>query len=194
MDRLRPRSSSWLEGAATRHAHRGNRRGLRPRCADDRPARTLVRAAGGRDGSRRIVLRDELHLVQLTAFSKGKVERAIRLLKERFFAARTFHSLAHGNAQLDVFLREIANARPHPRWQDRTVASVFEEERPRLLALPDPLPSVDLVAPIAVDKTAFVRLDTNRYSVPSEYARRTVTLVASDQVVRLLDGDREIAC
>jgi hypothetical protein len=124
---------------------------------------------------------------------KGKVERAIRFLKERFFAARSFHSLAHGNAQLDVFLRDVANARPHPRWPDRAVASVLDEERPRLLALPDPLPSVDLVAPIAVDKTAFVRLDTNRYSVPSEYARRTVTLAASDHVVRLLDGDREIA-
>ncbi len=124
---------------------------------------------------------------------KGKVERAIRFLKERFFAARTFHSLAHGNAQLDIFLRDIANVRPHPRWPDRTVASVLEEERPRLLALPDPLPSVDLVAPIAVDKTAFIRLDTNRYSVPSEYERRTVTLVASDQLIRLLDVDREIA-
>lgn len=124
---------------------------------------------------------------------KGKVERAIRFLKERFFAARSFHSLAHGNAQLEAFLRDIANARPHPRWPDRTIASVLDDERPRLLALPDPLPSVDLVAPIAVDKTAFVRLDTNRYSVPSEYARRTVTLCASDQLVRLLDGDREIA-
>ena len=124
---------------------------------------------------------------------KGKVERAIRYLKERFFAARAFHSLAHGNAQLEVFLRDTANARPHPRWSDRTVAAVFDDERPKLLALPDTLPSTELVTPIAVDKTAFVRLDTNRYSVPSEYARRTVTLVASDLEVRLLDGEREIA-
>lgn len=124
---------------------------------------------------------------------KGKVERAIRFLKERFFAARTFHSLEHGNAQLWTFLDEIANVRPHPRWPDRSVADLFKQEKPRLLPLPDPLPSTDLVAPIATDKTAFVRLDTNRYSVPSEFARRSLTLHASDTLVRLLDGAQEIA-
>lgn len=124
---------------------------------------------------------------------KGKVERAIRYLKERFFAARTFHSLDHGNAQLLAFLRDTANRRPHPRWSERSVADVFDDERSKLLALPETLPSTELVTPIVVDKTAFVRLDTNRYSVPAEYARRTVTLVADDRRVRLLDGDREIA-
>lgn len=124
---------------------------------------------------------------------KGKVERAIRYLKERFFAARSFHSLEHGNAQLEVFLRDTANARPHPRWSERSVAEVFEDERAKLLALPETRPSTELVTPIVVDKTAFVRLDTNRYSVPAEHARRTVTLVADDRHVRLLDGDREIA-
>jgi hypothetical protein len=124
---------------------------------------------------------------------KGGVERAIRFFKERFFAARSFHSIAHGNAQLLDFLAQIANARPHPRFPERSVAEVFEDERPRLLALPSPLPETDLVAPVAVDKTAFVRLDTNRYSVPPTYARASLTLVASDTLVRLLDGDREVA-
>lgn len=124
---------------------------------------------------------------------KGRVERAIRFFKERFFAARTFHSVEHGNAQLADFMARIAHARPHPRWPDRTVAEVFAEERARLLPLPDPLPSTDLVAPISVDRAAFVKLDTNRYSVPHVYASRTITLVANDTELRLLDGDREIA-
>lgn len=124
---------------------------------------------------------------------KGKVERAIRYLKERFFAARSFHSVEHGNAQLRTFLGEIANARPHPRFPDRTVHTLLEEERPRLLALPDPLPSTDLVTPVSVDKTGFVKLDTNRYSVPSHYQRRSVTLVASDSTLAFFDGDQEIA-
>jgi hypothetical protein len=47
--------------------------------------------------------------------------------------------------------------------------------------------------PITVDKTAFVKLDTNRYSVPGSYARRTLTLVADDVTVRLLDGKDEVA-
>lgn len=124
---------------------------------------------------------------------KGKVERAIRYLKDRFFAARSFHSLEHGNVQLLDFFTTIAHERPHPRWPDRRVVDIFEEERPRLLALPDPLPETDTVAPIDADKTAFVRLDTNRYSVPALYARRTITLVADDSALRLLDGAHEVA-
>jgi transposase len=124
---------------------------------------------------------------------KGGVERAIRYFKERFFAARSFHSVAQGNAHLLEFIETIAHPRPHPRWPDRTVGDVFADERARLLPLPNPLPSTDVVTPIAVDKTAFVRLDTNRYSVPHIHASRTLTLVASDTALRLLDGDQEVA-
>jgi len=49
------------------------------------------------------------------------------------------------------------------------------------------------VQPVAVDKTAFVRLDTNRYSVPTIYSRRSLTLVADDQTLRLLAGPTEVA-
>jgi transposase len=124
---------------------------------------------------------------------KGKVERAIRYLKERFFAARSFHSVGHGNAQLADFFAGVAHERPHPRWPERRVVDVFDEEKHRLLALPEQLPSTDLVAPAAIDKSAFVKFDTNRYSVPAVYARRTLTLVADDQTVRVLDGALEIA-
>ena len=124
---------------------------------------------------------------------KGKVERSIRYLKDRFFAARAFHSVAHGNAQLVEFFTTIADQRPHPRWPDRSVADVFAEEHPRLLALPDAMPETDTVMPVSVDKTASIRLDTNRYSVPAIYARRTLSLVANDVTVRVLDGATEVA-
>lgn len=124
---------------------------------------------------------------------KGRVERAIRYLRERFFAARTIHSVEQGNAQLLEFIETIAMQRPHPQWPERTVADVFAEERDRLLKLPNPLPSTDLVQPIVADKTAFVRFDANGYSVPSKFARATLTLVANDTRVRLLDNGIEVA-
>jgi transposase len=124
---------------------------------------------------------------------KGGVERANRFLHDRFFAARTITSIEDGNRQLLAFLRDIADARPHPRFRDRTVAEVFAEERERLLSLPPSLPETNLVAPAAVDTTAFVRFGTNLYSVPPRYARSTVTLVASDREVRLLDGADVVA-
>lgn len=124
---------------------------------------------------------------------KGSVERAIRFFKERFFAARTFHSLDHGNAQFRRFLDEIAHRRPHPTMPGKTVAEVFEEEQPRLLAVPDPLPSTDCVETLAVDKQAFVAFDGNRYSVPHTLAGQTIQLRADDRQIRLLHGGELVA-
>jgi transposase len=124
---------------------------------------------------------------------KGGVERAVRFFKERFFAARAFHSLEQGNVQLGEFIETIAHRRPHPRWPERSVAELWAEEQSRLLPLPEPLPQTDLVTLVPVDRTAFVRLDTNRYSVPHTYAGRTLTLVGSDTELRLLDGDQRVA-
>jgi transposase len=124
---------------------------------------------------------------------KGGVERAIRFFKERFFAARSFHSIAHGNSQLLEFIETIAHTRAHPIWPERSVADLFGEEQQRLLPLPDQLPSTDLVTPMAVDSRGFVRLDTNRYSVPHTHAGSTLTLVASDTELRLLSGQEPVA-
>ena len=124
---------------------------------------------------------------------KGSVERAIRYLKERFFAARTIHSIDQGNAQLLAFIDEVTMDRPHPVQRSLSVAEVFEQEKPRLLPLPGAMPSVDLVRPVSVDKTATVRFDKNRYSVPPQQASKSLTLAASDTCVRLLDGTAVIA-
>jgi transposase len=124
---------------------------------------------------------------------KGKVERAIRYLRDRFLAGRTITSVEQGNAQLGRFLADIAHARPHPVLAPRTVGQVLFEERGRLLTLPEPLPDTDLVIPVGVDSQAFVRFDNNRYSVPSTLAEHTLTLVADDASVRVLDGTACVA-
>lgn len=124
---------------------------------------------------------------------KGKVERAIRYLRDRFLAGRAITGVAEGNAQLARFTAEIADTRPHPVLGPRSVGEVFASERPRLLSLPDPLPPTDLIVPASVDRQAFVRFDTNRYSVPTTLAERTLTLVADDVAVRVLDGQQCVA-
>ena len=127
---------------------------------------------------------------------KGRVERAIRYLRDRFLAGRQLRSVAQANAELLAFLREVANPRPHPTLPGRTVADCFAEEKSRLLRLPEAPLSILEISPVAVDKTAFVRFDTNAYSVPHVHAERadTLTLAADDVSVRLLDGNDEVAC
>ncbi|MDO9019791.1 MAG: IS21 family transposase [Deltaproteobacteria bacterium] len=124
---------------------------------------------------------------------KGRVERAVRYVRDRFLAGREIHDVVQGNRELEAFLRDIAPARPHPRLPDCSVGDAFLEERPRLLPLPDPMPSEEHLVPVAIDRTAFARLDTNLYSVPAAYAGRTLVLAADDGRVRLLDGPTEVA-
>jgi transposase len=127
-----------------------------------------------------------------TPTDKGGVERGIRYLKTRFFPARTIPSLESGNAALLAFLETVAMQRKHPTQKDRTVADVFAEEKARLLPLPGAAIPTDLVTSVAADKTAFIAFDGNRYSVLHDAADRSLTLVASDVEVRLLDGERVV--
>lgn len=128
---------------------------------------------------------------------KGKVERAVRYVRESFLAGRTLSSPAQANDELAAFLRDVAPARKHPVDGARTVAEVFADERPRLLALPSPMPTRECVQPVMVDATAAVRFDGNAYSVPARYAapeRRGDLSVCSDEaLVRVLDGASEVA-
>jgi transposase len=139
-------------------------------------------------------LRVQLRLCTVRkANQKGRVERAIRYLRDRFLAGRTIASIEQGNRELLVFLDEIAGPRPHPTLPGRSVADCFTEERPRLLPLPQPLPATDQVLPARADKTAFVHFDRNVYSVPAAFVERTVTIAADDRTVRILDGSNVVA-
>ncbi|NJK89951.1 MAG: IS21 family transposase [Myxococcales bacterium] len=124
---------------------------------------------------------------------KGGVERSIRYLKDRFFAARRIHSLEQGNSQLQTFLETTAMERRHPVVGHQKVRDVLEEERARLLSPPQPMPSVDLIKPIRADKTSSVVFDRNRYSVPPAHHRASLTLVASDVEVRVHSGQELVA-
>jgi transposase len=121
------------------------------------------------------------------ANQKGRVERAIRYVRDRFLAAREISTVEQGNREFNEFINGLALDRPHPTIPNRTVRECFEQERAVLLAPPPALPPTDLVKPAPVDKTAFVRFDLNAYSVPPAHVLETLTLAADDCRVRLLD-------
>ena len=125
---------------------------------------------------------------------KGRVERAVRYVRESFWAARTFNTLQECNGQALLWRDQIAHQRPWPGDDSRTVAQAFEEEQPRLLPLPEhPFPT-DLVCAVQSKKTIYIRFDLNDYSIPPRAVGRPLTLVASDSQVRILDGTEELAC
>jgi len=125
---------------------------------------------------------------------KGRIERAIRYVRESFWAGRTFNTLEECNRQALLWRDQIAHQRPWPGDDSRTVAQAFEEEQPRLLPLPEhPFPT-DLVCAVQSKKTIYIRFDLNDYSIPPHAVGRPLTLVASDSQVRILDGTEELAC
>lgn len=125
---------------------------------------------------------------------KGRIERAIRYVRESFWAARTFNTLQECNRQALLWRDQIAHQRPWPGDDSRTVAQAFEEEQPRLLPLPEhPFPT-DLVCAVQSKKTIYIRFDLNDYSIPAHAVGRPLSLVASDSQVRILDGTEELAC
>src|SRR5882672_7816343 len=124
---------------------------------------------------------------------KGRVERAIRYVRESFWAGRDFTTLEQCNRQALHWRDQVAHQRPWPGDDTRTVAQAFNEEQPRLLLLPLHPFNTDLILPIRSAKTIYVRFDLNDYSIPPEAVRRPLTLVASDTWIRILDGTQEIA-
>jgi len=122
---------------------------------------------------------------------KGKVERQIHYLRHSFFAARSFRDVADLNRQLARWIDEVALARKLP--DGRTVRDALDDERHHLLPLPEhPLES-DLLLPVASGKTPYVRFDRNDYSIPHDLVKKPLTLVASEDLVRILDGADEVA-
>lgn len=87
----------------------------------------------------------------------------------------------------------MAAQRPWPEDKRRTVSQVFEEERGKLLALPDtPFPLEERIE-VAVKKTPYARFDLNDYSIPHTHTHRTLSVVATLSMVRLSDGMTVIA-
>ena len=124
---------------------------------------------------------------------KGRVERAIRYIRESFFAARPFTTLEDFNRQALAWRDREAHGRPWPGGDHRTVEEVFAEERPRLLPLPAHPFDSDLLIPVRSDKIIYVRFDFNDYSIPPAAIGRPLVLAASESTIRILDGSQEIA-
>jgi transposase len=124
---------------------------------------------------------------------KGRVERAIRYVRDSFWAGRAFTTLAECNRQALLWRDQVAHQRRWPGGDHRTVADVFAEEQPRLLpAALHPFPT-DRIETVCSRKTIYVRFDLNDYSIPPQAVGRQLTLLASDTSVRILDGSVEIA-
>jgi hypothetical protein len=124
---------------------------------------------------------------------KGRVERAIRYVRESFFAARTFENLDDLNTQAVQWCNGLAADRLCPAARELRVRDAFLQEQPRLLPLPENPFITDEVLPVKIGKTPYARFDLNDYSVPHTYVSRTLTIRATPTRVRIVDGTAVLA-
>jgi hypothetical protein len=80
-----------------------------------------------------------------------------------------------------------------PDRREQRVADALAEEQPRLLPLAEHPFRCDLVRAVSAGKTTYLRFDGNDYSIPHMLVRKPLTLVASESLVRVLDGATEVA-
>ena len=124
---------------------------------------------------------------------KGRVERSVRYVRDGFFAGRQFADVDELNAQADAWCCGAAADRRCPDQHAITVREAFAEELPNLMKLPDnPYPVVERVA-VSVGKTPYIRFDQNDYSLPHSHVRRSLTVLADPDRVRIVDGQRILA-
>lgn len=79
------------------------------------------------------------------------------------------------------------------RGKSGTKRQLLEEERDQLLAFPRQTFDAYRIDQAKADSLSLVRFDKNSYSVPTKYAHRSITVIATVDEVRLVFEDQRIA-
>jgi transposase len=126
--------------------------------------------------------------------SKGLVENTVRYVKRNALAGRSdelqswedYHRLA-------IHWRDtVANVRIHDRLGERPVDRL-KVEKQSLRPLPLIGYSTEEIVLTEVRSTAVVEFDCNRYTVPPQFVRQNVTLLACSNTIRIMHKGVEIA-
>ena len=123
---------------------------------------------------------------------KGKVERPIDYIRERFWRGYHFESIQKANADLRHWLDTVANLRIHGTHR-LPVNQRFEQEKPCL----GPLPAGDYDTSIKVFRKVYkdclVSYETNRYMLPHQSVGKRIMLKIKNGIIRFFDDDRLLA-
>jgi transposase len=107
---------------------------------------------------------------------KGRVESGVGYVKKNFLHGLELpHGLDALNAAVRHWMDSIANVRIHGETRKQPL-ELFEREKAHLKPLPLLPADTGVTDTVRVNSRFRIRLDTNRYSVPSRYASQRLTL------------------
>lgn len=124
---------------------------------------------------------------------KGVVEAAVGYIKKNFLNGLDLSTFAPINPAAVTWLNTVANVRIHGETHRRPVDVFQAEEKPALKPLP-PMPyDVGIIRPGRSTNRFRVPFDSNRYSVPAEYASQSLILKAYPDQLCIYHQDNLIA-
>ena len=123
---------------------------------------------------------------------KGRVENGVGYVKKNFLNGLDIPDFSAVNPAARQWLESIANVRIHGETHEKPGVR-FETEKPALQPLPTMPYDIGVIHSVRASNQFRVRLDTNRYSVPAEYASTRLTLKAYPDRVVVYHHDKLIA-
>ena len=126
------------------------------------------------------------------AHEKGRVENGVGYVKRNFLAGLDLPPFVALNPAAHTWLETVANVRIHGETR-RKPLEIFQEEKPSLLPLPPHLYDIATVTQVRASTQFRITLDTNRYSVPAEYAGAGLTLKTYPDRLCIYQDDKLIA-
>jgi transposase len=125
-----------------------------------------------------------------SGWEKGQVEKNVQDARRRVWQnVPAFASLGALNEWLEQRCLALWHEVQHPDDKTRTIADVWADERPHLMALPPPFDGF-VEHTKRVSPTCLLNFERDRYSVPSPYANRPVSLrVYAERLVIVAEGE-----
>ena len=123
---------------------------------------------------------------------KGRVESGVGYVKKNLLNGLEISDFSVLNPLAREWLDNIANIRIHGETHKRPV-DLFQEEQPRLHAAPATPFDIGSIHSVRASSRFRVTLDTNRYSVPAQYASTPLTLKAYPDRLCIYHRDKLIA-
>lgn len=123
---------------------------------------------------------------------KGRVENGVGYVKKNFLNGLAIPDFSAVNPAASLWLESIANVRVHGETHEKPVDR-FAVEKKALQVLPAQPYDVSVIHTVRASNRFRVALDSNRYSVPAEYASTPLTLKATPDRIVIYAQEKLIA-
>ena len=124
---------------------------------------------------------------------KGRVESAVKLVRDSFWAGRRFKDFEDLGSQAAVWRDEIANRREHRSTRRIPILHFEADEKEVLRAMNPHVYDTCEIFSRVVPPTFSIAYESNRYSVPWTLVGLTLTVRAGDQVIDFYYHDKRVA-